>query len=215
MTPPHRLPAQRWQALWHRLGAAGDGDQALALLQAHYSEPHRAYHNFAHIVACLHEFDFVRSLIQKPDAVEMALWFHDAIYDPKAGDNEERSAALFGTAARAARLNHWFIRRVDALIRATQHKKRPSLGDARFMVDLDLSILGKSPAKFSTYERQIRREYAWVPSRAYVAGRSAILQNFLSRKTIYATEFFRRRYEARARANLGRSLVQLSRRRGN
>ena len=75
---------QRWTALWQRLGAQGDANAVYDNLIARYSEPHRAYHTLEHIGHCLDEFEQVRHLATNPDAVELALWYHDAIYDTKA-----------------------------------------------------------------------------------------------------------------------------------
>ncbi len=213
MTASRSWLRQRWLALWRRIGATGDGKLIFAILTAHYSEPHRAYHNLAHIEACLREFDLVRSSTKTPDGVEIALWFHDAIYDPKANANEEQSAQLFCAAAKAALLPKAFIRRVHGLILATRHNSIPANWDARVMADVDLSILGKAPAKFSAYERQIRQEYAWVPKGVFSAGRATILKKFLARPAIYSTGFFCDRYEMRARKNMSRSLARLSGRR--
>src|SRR5688572_7563726 len=84
------------QSRWNHLCAAAGVTPSLAFddLLAHYSEPHRAYHNARHIDECLAELDSARSDSRNPDAVEFAIWFHDAIYDPRAGDNEEQSARL-------------------------------------------------------------------------------------------------------------------------
>jgi predicted metal-dependent HD superfamily phosphohydrolase len=84
----------RWLRLWQAAGAAGDGAQWYESLTRAYAEPQRRYHNQQHIAECLAEFDGARHLTQQPAAVEFALWFHDAVYDPKAGDNEEQSAAM-------------------------------------------------------------------------------------------------------------------------
>src|SRR5215471_11669866 len=84
----------RWQKLWQAAGAAGDASAWYQRLTHAYAEPQRHYHNQQHIAECLAEFDAARQLAKQPDAVELALWFHDAVYDPRAPDNEERSAAL-------------------------------------------------------------------------------------------------------------------------
>ena len=87
-------PLERWQRLWHTAGANGKPDPWYETLTHRYSEPHRHYHTRRHIADCLAEFDVVRFNASRPEAVEFALWFHDAVYNPKATDNEEQSAAL-------------------------------------------------------------------------------------------------------------------------
>src|SRR5687767_3464338 len=84
---------ERWDTLWQSAHATVSPGWYEKLTAA-YAEPHRHYHNQQHIAECLAEFDQARHLARDPVAVELALWFHDAVYDPKAADNEEQSAAL-------------------------------------------------------------------------------------------------------------------------
>ena len=200
---------QRWTALWQRLGAQGDANAVYDNLIARYSEPHRAYHTLEHIGHCLDEFEQVRHLATNPDAVELALWYHDAIYDTKTKDSEERSAALAVEEARNASLPDSFGQSVANLIMATKHTTAPTDPDVQLLVDIDLSILGQSEDKFDEYERQVRKEYEWVAEDAFVAGRSSILKSFLDRTTIYSTRFFFNKYEVQARRNIAKSLARL------
>ncbi len=202
-------PHDRWHWLWNRLACGGDPDAIFSRLAALYGESHRAYHNLDHIAACLDEFDPVRSLATNAEAVEFSIWFHDAIYDPRAHDNEERSAALAVTIAREANLPALFITAVTEFVLATKHKSIPTTSDARLVVDIDLAILGKPPAMFDDYERKIRSEYSFVPDDQFRAGRAVILKQFQARPTIYFTDYFRQRYEAQARMNLDGSLSKL------
>ncbi len=89
---------KQWQALWESLGQSGSGLVFSALKQA-YETPPRPYHNFLHIAHCLDEFQTVSRLVANPQALQLALCFHDAIYDSKAKDNEQRSAELAAQAA--------------------------------------------------------------------------------------------------------------------
>lgn len=198
-----------WLGLWLRSGASGDPGAPINHLIECYSEPHRAYHTLAHIESCLAEFASVRSLASDPEAVEWCLWYHDAIYNTRARDNEERSADLAGKVMDEAELNRVFIRKVQGFILATKHTALPILFDSQLLVDIDLAVLGQSENTFDEYERQIRQEYGWVSEDAFIAGRTAILLSFLARPTIYATDFFRNKYEERAQRNLARSLVKL------
>ena len=201
--------AQRWRALWQRLGAQGDASMVYNDLVTRYSEPHRAYHTLEHIGHCLDEFEQVRHFATNPDAVELGLWYHDAIYDTKAKDSEERSAALAVEVVRSASLSDNLGQSVANLITATKHTSVPTDPDVQLFVDVDLSILGQSGDKFDEYERQVRKEYEWVAEDAFVAGRSAILKSFLDRQNIYSTQFFRNKYETQARQNIARSLARL------
>jgi predicted metal-dependent HD superfamily phosphohydrolase len=174
-----------------------------------YSEPHRAYHNLRHIDDCLRLFDDVQRLALRPIELEMALWFHDVVYSPRAKDNEERSAEWARGVCRRARFAPEFEAGVATLILATRHDAPPSTPDAGLVVDIDLSVLGRPPAEFDAYEAAIREEFRWVPDLLFRPGRAKVLQSFLARPAIYTSDFFRDRYERQARANLERSLSRL------
>ncbi len=204
--PPHNK--QRWLNLWARIRAQGNAYEIYDNLIAQYSESHRAYHTLAHIEQCLNELEQTRQLADNPDAVELALWYHDAIYDTKAKDNEEKSAKLLAEVMKDALPNN-FIMYVVNLIMATKHTTIPTYPDIKLVVDIDLSILGQPENIFDEYEQQIRKEYEWVPEDAFVAGRSGILKSFLGRLFIYSTGFFRTKYETQARQNIARSLARL------
>jgi len=199
----------RWLKFWAAAGASGGPEPEWRALSARYAEPHRAYHTLEHIAHCLDEFDEARAQAADPVAVEMALWYHDAVYDPRAKDNEARSADLARRAAAAMGLAPEGGERVAALILVSAHTELAGDPDAGLFADIDLSILGRPSAIFAEYERRVRREYAWVPEVAFRAGRSAILKSFLERPSIYATSHFRRKYEEMARLNLTVSLKQL------
>ena len=196
-----------WASLWHRLHAKGPADRTFEALNQSYATPPRAYHNLNHIAHCLDEFRSSRHLALNPDALAWALWFHDAIYDSQAKDNEQQSAGLAQQVASEAGLSPTFINQVISLILATTHISPPAPGDEALITDIDLAILGQPPAKFDEYERQIREEYAWVDDALFTQGRSTVLASFLVRPAIYQTEWFGNKYEKLARENLGRSLA--------
>src|SRR5262245_82205 len=81
----------RWSEFARTL-ALTDAPGMFAAVVRQYAQPPRAYHNLGHIAHCLEEFDRARRLARNPLAVEGAIWFHDAIYDSRAADNESRSA---------------------------------------------------------------------------------------------------------------------------
>jgi predicted metal-dependent HD superfamily phosphohydrolase len=210
MSLQHRsLEQERWLKLWSRLGAQGNGASAFAHLAAAYAEPGRAYHNAEHIRDCLAELDSSRGLAQHPDEVETALWFHDAVYLPGGADNEEQSAQRARTALTDASVSESVAGQVATLVLATRHTAPADTPDEKLICDIDLSILGREPAIFDQFERQIRQEYAWVPEPIYRRERSRVLAGFVERRSIYQTESFRRKYEIPARANLRRLIAGL------
>ncbi len=200
--------AERWAATWSSLGLRPDPGLRDALL-ARLDEPGRYYHTSRHLAECLAEFDRAAPLARRPAEVALAIWFHDAIYDPRRTDNEELSAAWARQALTAAGAAPEVVDRVGRLILATRHTVVPADQDARLLADIDLAILGATPERYAEYERQIRQEYAWMPEPAFRAGRSAVLRAFLARESIYCTPHFRDRLEARARHNLLGSLARL------
>ncbi|MER9299098.1 hypothetical protein NKI38_21765 [Mesorhizobium sp. M0621] len=184
-------------------------------LSALYRAPGRHYHNLAHIEAMLALAGEYRGSLGDLEAVEAAIWFHDAIYDSKAKDNEAQSAHL-AEKKLAGRTDRSRLNRISAMIVATATHQVPpfddatSIRDASLFLDMDLSILGAAPDVFDAYERAVRREYAWVEEPMWRAGRSAVLKNFLARPHIFHTEEFRQRFERQARENMARSLAALT-----
>ncbi len=201
---------QLWLSLWQRIIAQGDPDKVYNDLVVRYSEPHRVYHTLEHIKYCLNELEQARHLAVNLNAVEWALWYHDAIYDTRAKDNEDRSAKFAMKVAKDALLPDNFGQSAANLIMATKHSGTPTDSDAKLLVDIDLSILGQPEEKFDEYERQIREEYKWASENTFIAERSAVLRLFLGRQVIYSTRFFRDKYETRSRQNIVRSLKKLS-----
>ena len=167
----------------------------------------RHYHTLAHLDSCLRELDGARELALRPAEVELALWFHDAVYRSWRRDNEARSADLAQTVLRAAPAET--VERIRQMILATLHDDAGFSGDTALVIDIDLSILGAPPAVYSRFESAIRREYWWVPRARYVAGRSKILERILGRSAIYTNDSFYERYESAARSNLEAALASL------
>lgn len=199
----------RWMDTWRALSAP-DVDPALlpALLQA-YSEPQRRYHTLQHLDACLKHFDTLRAQAQRPGEVELALWFHDAIYEIGGSSNEARSADWARQAIIASGGSPDAAQRVHALVMATCHNVEPRARDQEILLDVDLAILGARPAIFDAYESQIRAEYASVPLDVFRTRRRRILTEFLNRPRIYHTAQFHLLFEQQAHSNLARSIQQL------
>jgi predicted metal-dependent HD superfamily phosphohydrolase len=210
MVSPEAELRRRWEALAEgaQWNAPAAQDVFSRLMEA-YNDPSRFYHNAAHILDCLQELDAARDSCEDPSAVEAAIWFHDFVYDATRSDNEERSAEaakkmLAGLGAEPA-----WVEKVRLLILDTRHAKQPATADGRLLVDIDLSIFGRSAPRFDAYERAIRREYDHVPEQAFAKARAAILRGFLNQPSIYLTNHFRRRYEPAARENLRKSAERL------
>ncbi len=217
---------ERWRRYCGGLPGAASRREAAALyrkLDRLYGGPGRHYHGWPHIRACLEELERARGLALHPQALELALWVHDAVYEPGAPDSEERSAELAREAAGKLGLAEEQAREAERLVLATRHlPPDPSLpdpaggrpagccpADAALIHDIDLAILGAAPADFAAYEEGIRREYAFLPEDLWREGRARVLQAFLDRPRIYLTAEYHRRLEAAARRNLRASLCRL------
>jgi predicted metal-dependent HD superfamily phosphohydrolase len=203
-----RLPA-RFSTLLRRLGARADAPDLFTPLAAAWREPHRAYHGLAHLVDCLEQLDGAPADGADRRLVEAALWYHDAVYDPRATGNETRSAALASKDLAAAGVPPATRAEVARLVLLTRHTSPAQDPSGRLICDVDLSILGRDPEQFAEFERRIRAEYAWVPESTYRGVRADILAAFLARSPLYLTEHFRRKYEATARRNLEAMIARL------
>jgi|JRYD01.1.fsa_nt_gb predicted metal-dependent HD superfamily phosphohydrolase len=192
---------QSWSRAWEHLQLSPPGDLFSTLIAA-YNEPHRSYHSLQHLKECVAHFSEAIDLAVQPGEVELALWFHDAIYDIRGQHNELRSAEWAKQILIQAGAGTGVQQRVHGLIMATRHDAIPRDSDQQLIVDIDLAILGATPARFNEYDEQVRTEYSWVPSFLYNMKRKDVLRSFLIREQIYSTCRFRELYEHQARVNL-------------
>lgn len=204
----------QWEALLTRVMA--DAPPGLTLrrgreLLARYAEPHRRYHNTAHLAEVLDRVDELRGYASFADLVRLAAWFHDAIYDPLRSDNEERSASLAEETLAELGVRRQLYLEVSRLVRATRaHDPAAADRNGQVLCDADLAVLAWPQSAYDDYARAIRAEYAHVPTADFRTGRARILGALLDRPTIYATPPGRARWEAPARANLARELAELT-----
>lgn len=170
-----------------------------------YAEPHRKYHTMQHIEEMLAIFNSrSRPLsIEQTQSVLWAIWYHDAIYDPTAKDNEEKSAFL---AIEELKDTGADISAISRLVCSTALHSPRSL-DEEILSDLDLAILGSSPERYVEYAAQIREEYHFVPFEVYREKRSDILWSFLKRNKIF---FHLTDLEWQARSNICGELWDLA-----
>jgi predicted metal-dependent HD superfamily phosphohydrolase len=196
---------RRWLELAQGVGLRGDVSGAGHDLLAYYGERHRRYHGLTHLTACLDLLDEVGNLADDPHLAGLALWFHDAIYEVGATDNEARSAALADGLLKSLGLANAKCATVARTILATDHRTLPQIADARLVCDIDLSILGSRPAEYDRYARDIEAE-AGLPPREFRQRRADFLRGMLARPRLFHTEPLRTRFEASAvpiwRANL-------------
>lgn len=201
----------RFGALWSRCiipDVASLHALAYGQLNEAYADPRRRYHGWGHVAHCLQQFDLAAGQMQDPDAVEMALWFHDAVYTPGAPDNERQSADWF-VARATGQFPDVLIDKVRAFILSTTHKEAPADRDGCFVVDIDLSGLGANWERFLRDSRQIRKECDAIPDHVFYPAHVRFLQSLLARPRVFYSDFFHRRYERRTRLNIARLITRI------
>jgi len=202
------IPSARFDVLWQRCVESGKSATAVevqAELRRRLGGPDRRFHNLRHIRNCLDRFDEVASLLSDRDAVEVALWFHDAVYEPGDPENERHSARLFLALSNGA--NPVFRRRVCGLVMATRHQGQAHSNDRRFIEDIDLAGFGSPWEDFMREGDFLREEFAAQPDQKYYTGQVCFLAGLKRRPWFFQSEYFRGRYEAQAQENLDRLLA--------
>lgn len=196
---------KRFLDLVERLGGRGlQARETFERLRAMWSGANRRYHNLEHLADCLRELDGARAPQAIADLAELALWFHDAVYEPRAGDNEAKSALLLLSEAASMGIPDELAAAAADCVRATAHlggASKQSTAAADLVVDIDLSILGRDVLRFTEFEYAIREEYTPV-TWAFWFARGRFLAGLLRKPFIYRTEYFRNRYETSARARI-------------
>ena len=203
--------AARWHALTAPLlPAAARREAEFARLAAAYEAPERHYHTLQHVENLLNwvaEFPLRDAVV-----VELAIWFHDAVYHALRSDNEAKSAEwavafLQETSLEPARR----ARVADFIHRSADHTQPqpPDDADLLLFLDADLSILGAPPAAYGDYARQVRREYRLVPDLLYRPGRRKVLAKLLAAPVLFHTPTLRAELDAPARRNLQAELAAL------
>lgn len=198
----------QWLLLMSRLSL----DDNLAIynqLLAHYNHKHRHYHNVNHISAVLHHLEQAKHLATDYNAIEVALWFHDAIYKVFSSKNELESAEWASSFLLENGVDGDFVSKVHALVMATMHNAVPVDTDEQLIVDIDLSILGSPAHVYDLFETQIRKEYRLIPKFIYKKKRKEVLLSFLERERIYLHEYFHEKLEKNARTNIENTIRNL------
>lgn len=195
---------------WTRLlGDGADARRAGLDVLARYAESHRRYHDGRHLAELLAALDGL-SGGSAPPIVVLAAYWHDAVYDPRAGDSEQRSAELAAAVLPGLGVAPSSTAEVVRLVLLTAaHDPAPDDTDGALLSDADLSVLAAVPERYDAYAADVRAEYAHVPDDAFRTGRAAVLRALVDREQVYASEPARVRWEAAARRNVGTELSRL------
>lgn len=179
-------------------------------LVAAYSRSDRYYHNLIHIQHILSIASMLESFAENFPAIKMAAWFHDAIYDSQANNNEEKSAEYADDSLKKINIPTATINLVVRMILNTKnHATTLDDIDSQILLDADLSILASETSEYKTYAQAIRLEYSWVADAEYRIGRKRVLQSFLQRDRIYFTDQAFQMLELKARKNIKAELSNL------
>jgi len=178
-------------------------------IEKKYSGKGRHYHNLFHLESMFLELESVKSYIEDYHTVSFSVFYHDVIYDASSKSNEEKSASCAVERLQKIGLNPDTISKIEAQILATKSHRKSDDMDTNYLLDADLSILGKDFTIYSDYTRKIRKEYSLYPDILYKPGRKKVLKHFLELESIFKTEHFRDRYEQQARENLAAELKLL------
>jgi predicted metal-dependent HD superfamily phosphohydrolase len=211
MTEDTAIALSNWQSLLQPFRVEPILSQKVFFdLATAYGSSDRLYHNLAHIQQVLQIIYGMRSHAQNPAALEFATWFHDVIYNPKANDNEEKSAEYAAKILQNLGISAKIIYTVNKLILITKNHQASQDIDSQILLDADLSILGASEADYGVYTQAIRQEYSWLSQSEYRLGRKQVLQKFLERERIYLTEPMFAALEIKARQNIQAEIRSLS-----
>jgi predicted metal-dependent HD superfamily phosphohydrolase len=202
--------AEAWLRDTAAAGARGDVAGAGADLLGRWTEPHRRYHDLAHLDAVLRAVDDLGAEAGDVPTVRLAAWFHDAVYDPHAADNEDRSADLATRVLAGLRVPDDRVADVARLVRLTStHAPEPHDADGTVLCDADLSVLAGSPESYRRYADAVREEYAHLSDVDFARGRRQVLRSLLDRPALFRTTHGRTTWEPVARENLTDELARL------
>lgn len=176
-----------------------------------WGEPHRRYHDSRHLAEVLHRVDLLAGHAEHPDLVRCAAWWHDAVHDGRAGDDERASAALATDQLDALGVPGRDVAQVAALVLITiRHDPGdPADPDAAVLCDADLGVLAAGPERYREYAADVRAEYGHVEDDLFRAGRSAVLRRLLAQPRLFRTPTATA-WEPRARANVSAELERLA-----
>ncbi|OHD17808.1 MAG: hypothetical protein A2086_12635 [Spirochaetes bacterium GWD1_27_9] len=192
-----------WYVILEKYNISDEKIKAIIFnLKLKYTEIHRYYHNLSHINSFFNIIFKYKSKITDFESMFYACCFHDIIYDPKANDNEEKSALFATDLLKNLNIPQKIIDNTISLILSTKtHKPQNDNFDTKIFLDADLSIFSSNLIKYIFYSKSIKKEYSFVENKKYKEGRKKVLQTFLEKNKIYYTEEFYKK-EKTARRNI-------------
>lgn len=178
-------------------------------IETKYAEKGRHYHNLIHLENMFTELEPVRNNISDFSTVSFSVFYHDIIYNASSKSNEEKSELKAKERLAEMGLSADAIKAVSDQILATKLHQKSENWDTNYLLDADLSILGKDFESYLAYTRMIRKEYSIYPDLLYKPGRKKVLKHFLELDTIFKTDYFKEKYEIQARSNIAAEIQLL------
>jgi predicted metal-dependent HD superfamily phosphohydrolase len=180
-----------------------------AAVVAAWSEPHRRYHDLRHLAAVLGLVGELAGAATDPDAVRLAAWYHDVVYDPRRSDNEQVSAERARAGLRGLVPEERVVEVVRLVLLTAGHDPAPDDADGAVLCDADLAVLAGPPEAYATYASAVREEYGHLSDAEFTAGRTAVLEHLLALPALYRLPAVADEWTPRARANLAAELSLL------
>ncbi|WP_185287450.1 hypothetical protein [Chryseobacterium lactis] len=178
-------------------------------IETKYTEKGRYYHDLLHIERMFEEFEAIKDSISNFSLISFAVFYHDVIYDATSKSNEEKSASTAEKRLTELDLGKEEIAIISAQILATKSHQNSENLDINYLLDADLSVLGKDWETYLDYTQKIRKEYSIYPDFLYKPGRKKVLRHFLELESIFKTEYFKGKYEVQAKENIEKELQLL------
>lgn len=178
-------------------------------IETKYTEKGRHYHDLLHLERMFEEFEAIKDSISNFSLISFAVFYHDVIYDATSKSNEEKSASTAEKRLTELDLGKEEIAIISAQILATKSHQNSENSDINYLLDADLSVLGKDWETYLDYTQKIRKEYSIYPDFLYKPGRKKVLRHFLELESIFKTEYFKGKYEVQAKENIEKELQLL------
>jgi predicted metal-dependent HD superfamily phosphohydrolase len=206
MTDPTLIGFDAWSVL------AGDSPTSRtewAAVIGNWSEPHRRYHDLAHLAAVLGLVGRLAEHASDPDAVRLAAWYHDVSYDPERTDNEQVSAERARVGLRGLVPDGRIAEAARLVLLTTTHDPGPDDANGAVLCDADLAVLASPPEAYAAYASAVRAEYGHLSDETFTAGRIAVLERLLTLPQLYRLPVVADDWTPRARANMTAELSLL------
>ncbi len=171
-------------------------------IEKSYSQKGRHYHNLEHIESMFSVLDVIKERISNYTIISFSIFYHDVIYDASSKSNEEKSADVAKARLQEMHVNSSDISEIYHQILATKAHQNSESKDLNYLLDADLSVLGKDLETYIDYTQKIRKEYSIYPDLLYKPGRKKVLKHFLAMEKIFKTDDFQAKYEEQARRNI-------------